>query len=331
MPNKHRKDYPRIIIAFDLGRVLFEFDYYLFFKKIKDKTRTSFSSIAHALFFDDFALDFEKGLVSGFDFYRKFKKEFKVEIDYSQFVNGWCKIFSPQKEVIELVRKLRFIYPLYLISNINKLHFDYLYKRWKNIFSLFDELILSFKVKSVKPERNIYKRLLSSGISPQDVIYIDDRKDLIKEARKIGLQCVRFQKVGGLVKDLKKKGVEIVEEEELKELLKIRRELKNLREILVEERGNLSLWRKRKKGWVVIQGMSEVKSFLKRKERVLFIYRGELNGKLRFKFFSSPGVKNFSFLKKEKKVDILILVIKSSFFDKGLEILIRFINRKQER
>ncbi|OQX81354.1 MAG: hypothetical protein B6D56_02765 [Candidatus Omnitrophica bacterium 4484_70.1] len=330
MLNKLRKDYPRIIIAFDLGRVLFNFDYYLFFKKIKDKTKTPFSSIAHALFFEDFALDFEKGLVSGFDFYRKFKKEFKVEIEYSQFVNSWCKIFSPQKEVIELVRKLRFIYPVYLISNINKLHFDYLYRRWKNVFSLFDKLILSFELKSVKPERKIYKRLLSSGISLQDVIYIDDRKDLIEEADNLGLQCIQFQKVGELIKDLRKKGVEIVEERELRQLLKIEKEAKTLKEILVEERGKLSLWRKRKKGWVVIQSISQVESFLKRKKRFFFVSQAKLNSKLRFRFFSSPGVKNFSFLKKERKVDILNLVIESSFFDKGLETLIRFINRRQE-
>lgn len=198
------------VLAFDLGRVLFDFDYNIALEKIKDKIGIPVQEVIRELFENDFGLSFEKGEVSPDEFYSRFKDTFKATLSYEYFVDTWCKIFSPQKDVIGLVRYLKGRYPLYLISNINELHFEYLFKEYPGVFSLFNEMILSFKVKSVKPEEAIYQALKdTAGVGFEDIIYIDDRKDLITKAKDFNLQCLQFTGFDQLLKDLQNLGISL--------------------------------------------------------------------------------------------------------------------------
>ena len=73
---------------------------------------------------------------------------------------------------------------------------------------MFQGLILSFKVKSVKPDIKIYRFLKElSGYEFKDILYIDDRQDLISAAKDIGLISIQFKGYGPLVEDLKKVGI----------------------------------------------------------------------------------------------------------------------------
>lgn len=192
-------------IAFDLGRVVFDFDYRIALKELNGKLKARSEEVIESLFYNNFALDFEKGLVSSVDFYKRFKNTFGVAANYEEFVSLWCAIFSPNKNVIGLIRKLKIHYPLYLISNINELHFNYLYGEYTNIFSLFDGLILSFKIKSVKPEKKIYDELkTTSGYNASDILYIDDRQELIAAAEALQFICIRFINYQKLLDDLKR-------------------------------------------------------------------------------------------------------------------------------
>lgn len=202
-------------LAFDLGRVLFDFDYSIALNKIKDKMGVSAEKIIHDLFYNNFATDFEKGLVSAHDFYLKFKNEFCIAIEYQEFIDVWCDIFTPKYEVIDLVDKLRLIYPVYLISNINELHFDFLQRKYPQVFSLFDKLILSFKIKSLKPEKEIYAELKKvSGRDYDHITYIDDRQDLIDEAKGLNLHCITFNGLAKLVEALREDGIVIADDHE---------------------------------------------------------------------------------------------------------------------
>lgn len=196
------------VLAFDLGRVLFDFDYNIALDKIKNEINVSGEKVIDELFENDFGLNFEKGLVTALEFYRHFKDTFKADLTYTRFADIWCKIFSPKDKVIDLARRLGSDYPLYLISNINQLHFDYLHDEYPQVFSLFRELILSFKVKSVKPEKLIYQILKDRAeVEFRDIIYIDDRKDLIAKAGEFGLQCIQFVSFDQLLGDLGALGV----------------------------------------------------------------------------------------------------------------------------
>ena len=195
------------VFAFDLGRVIFHFDYTIALKRIKEKG-ASVEKILHQLYENDFGLDFEKGLVSNRQFYLNFKNEFNVELDYEEFKDIWSDIFSPNHDVIDLIKRLKKNYPIYLISNINDLHFEFLHERYPQVFSLFNGLILSFKVKSVKPEKRIFEELKrTAGEEFENIIYIDDRQDLIDAAKPLDLQCIQFINLEQLTKQLNSLGI----------------------------------------------------------------------------------------------------------------------------
>lgn len=190
-------------IAFDLGRVLFDFDYSIALDKIQDKINVSKEKIITDMFYANFATDFEKGLISSNDFYLKFRKAYGADITYKEFISIWCDIFSPKPEIIALARKLRADYPLYLISNINEAHFKYLERGYPKVFALFKSLILSYEIKSIKPEKKIYEALrVAARQHYKNIIYIDDREDLILEAKKLNLNCIQFKNLKNLANSL---------------------------------------------------------------------------------------------------------------------------------
>ena len=191
------------VLAFDLGRVLFDFDYNIALNKIKDRITVPAEDIIHALFHENFTDDFERGLVSPEDFYLKFKEKTGLSLSYEEFVPVWSDIFIPKKESISLVRSLRRHYKVFLISNINVLHYRFLKERFGEVFSLFDAQILSFEVKQLKPSKQIYDILLEKAEArPDELVYIDDRADLISQAREQGLNCIQFRDIEQCAREL---------------------------------------------------------------------------------------------------------------------------------
>jgi putative hydrolase of the HAD superfamily len=192
-------------IAFDLGRVLFDFDYAIALRRLKGRINAPHAQVIEELFYKNFALEFEKGLVSGRKFYEKFKNKFGVDIGHDEFIVIWNEIFFPMPEVIDFAAKLSQHYPLYMISNINEWHFNYLYAKYPAVFDIFNKLVLSYKVKSVKPEKKIYAELKKmAGCKYSQIVYIDDRPDLITPARKLSLNCVQFRNLKQATQELKK-------------------------------------------------------------------------------------------------------------------------------
>lgn len=190
--------------AFDLGRVIFDFDYNIALEKMVGQITASKEKIIDELFYKDFGTDFEKGLISSREFYLKFKKEFGGAPIYEEFADIWCDIFSLNEKVKDLISKLSKTYSVYLISNINELHFEFLYTRHPDIFNLFNGLILSYQVQAVKPEKLIYETLKNlANTAYENIIYIDDRQDLIEEAKQLKLRCIQFTDFDRLVSNLR--------------------------------------------------------------------------------------------------------------------------------
>lgn len=194
--------------AFDLGNVVINFDYSLVIEKIRDKLTLPAEDFVGTVLGGEFIPELEKGLITVPEFYSRCVSFFKADINYADFKKLWCDMFWPNRPVIELIRKLKPSYPLYLISNISELHFDYLYGEFREVLDLFDQLILSYRVKSIKPEPEIYNCLLSvSGLNAPEIVYIDDRRDLVDKAMELRFKSIWFRGYESLLADLSGLGV----------------------------------------------------------------------------------------------------------------------------
>lgn len=197
-------------ILFDLGNVTVNFNHYLAVEKIKHLASKATEEI-YQLFFDSNITGlFEEGKLSPEEFYREVKKLLNFEINYAEFTGIWNGIFfvSPDNLKVQgLIKKFKERFKVILISNINKLHYDYLVKEYA-VFNDFDKHVLSYEVGARKPDSLIYRTALkAAGVAIGEAVYIDDREDLVNEGRALGIKSVCFKNYPALLADLSELGL----------------------------------------------------------------------------------------------------------------------------
>ena len=198
---------------FDLGNVILPFDFNPAFKRLGRIGKTDPQAIRR--FFHKrpwLEADCDEGRIHGLGLYRLLRKSFNLNaLPYGQFKHIWNDIFEENHEVSSIIRNLkRGGYRLVLISNTNKLHFDYLRVSYP-IINAFHRHILSFRIKRRKPHRKIYQiALKTSYAKPEEIFYTDDREELTQAASENhGVHSHTFRSAKGLKKALLSRGVRI--------------------------------------------------------------------------------------------------------------------------
>ena len=194
-------------IVFDLGNTLIRFDHAISARKVVNLFHLDTKKIYDTFFDSPLTRDFETGRISPREFYLRTTDYLGVNIPYKDFVDIWNDIFWEDTGMCELARSLKGSYALFLLSNVNRLHFDYIMKKF-DIIEIFDEVILSFMVGAIKPDRAIFDDVVKrAGGDRSKLLYIDDREDLTREATLLGIDSIRFENLDILNKKLKEKGV----------------------------------------------------------------------------------------------------------------------------
>jgi putative hydrolase of the HAD superfamily len=93
---------------------------------------------------------------------------------------------------------------IYLLSNFPKYGFKIIQSKF-NFFDKFHGKVISCDVKTIKPEKAIYEKLLNTySIEPNETIFIDDMEVNIKSAEDIGIKGLHFTKGMDLCMELTK-------------------------------------------------------------------------------------------------------------------------------
>ena len=194
-------------IVFDLGNTLIRFDHRISARKLVNLFHLDMKKVYDTFFDSPLTRDFETGRISPREFYLRTTRYLGVKIPYRDFIDIWNDIFWEDTAMCELARSLKGSYRLFLLSNVNRLHFDHIMKRF-DIITIFDEVILSFVVGAIKPDRVIFDDVVKrAGGDSSKVLYIDDREDLTREARLLGIDAIRFEGVDSLTEQLKQRGI----------------------------------------------------------------------------------------------------------------------------
>lgn len=195
------------VIIFDLGNTLIRFDHNISAKKFANLFNLDSEEVRRLFFDSDLTQAFERGRISPKDFYVRITGHLGVKIPFRDFVSIWNDIFWEDEGSCAIARRLKKDYKLFLISNISRLHYEYIAKKF-DILNIFDEIILSFAVGAIKPEKRIFEDAIRrAGGDKRSVLYIDDREDLIKEATALGIESIKYENSDKLDKDLRGKGI----------------------------------------------------------------------------------------------------------------------------
>lgn len=116
------------------------------------------------------------------------------------------------KHRLDLLKKLKPNYRLFLLSNTNETHVtefeSALYKQhgYKNLESFFETVYYSCRMGKRKPNADIFDYVLSThGLNPQETLFIDDSPQHIEGALKTGIHAKFLAKnrdVEDLIKEL---------------------------------------------------------------------------------------------------------------------------------
>lgn len=180
-------------IILDFGGVILDIDF--------DKTHQAFHKLGVNGISDQLRkelFNFEAGLSDAQSLFSAFRTESDKTISDEDINHAWCQLLRdlPQYR-IDYLSALGEKYPLYLLSNTNGLHIDYLRQRENSKFSqfenAFDKVFYSHEMQSRKPDSEIFLKMIDDiKIKPNETLFVDDLADNIETADKLGFQTWLF-------------------------------------------------------------------------------------------------------------------------------------------
>lgn len=208
--NKVDKHYSTIV--FDLGNTLIRVDHSISARKIANLFHLDSKKIYDTFFDSCLTRDFERGLISPKEFHKRAESLLGIRLPFKDFAAIWNDIFCEDEAACKLARELKKYYRLFLLSNVNRLHFEYIRKNF-DIIKIFDEVIVSYMVGAIKPDKIIFDYVIRrAGGDKSKILYIDDREDLIKEATVLGIPSIRYEGAEKLAEAMAALGIKNVAE-----------------------------------------------------------------------------------------------------------------------
>ncbi len=183
-------------IIFDLGSVLVNVEYERFIYRLKAK---GVSDDTYSNFFKGGnyrLLGYESGEISTEEFITKCLNGLHLKMERNEFAEAFNDMFSVIEPMKSLVKKLSAEnkYNLFLLSNTSPLHFEYI-KRKYDYINLLKKFALSYELKSLKPDDEIYTRTIEHlDIIPEESVFIDDIEENCTAAQKFGINTICYNK-----------------------------------------------------------------------------------------------------------------------------------------
>jgi putative hydrolase of the HAD superfamily len=178
-------------IIFDLGNVLLTFkprEFLLRFTNDNDRIDQFILNVTTS----ETWLKLDRGLLSLDNARKTFLKKFSQEKELiNLFFNNWLEIFSPIEKNIKILKELKSNrYQIFALSNFIKEAYNYVIEKFE-FFSLFNGQVISYKEKTVKPEKRIYEILLNRfNLIPNQCLFLDDYLIFLESAKKLGINTI---------------------------------------------------------------------------------------------------------------------------------------------
>lgn len=126
-----------------------------------------------------------------------------LEIHIKKCMDNWIEILTPIEGTVKILNELKEKgYKLYLLSNFHSLAFEAIYSKY-DFFKHFDGGIISYKENLLKPEAEIYTKLLDTyKLNAEECLFIDDTLVNVEAAAKIGIKTLHFESATHMVSAL---------------------------------------------------------------------------------------------------------------------------------
>jgi len=212
MPESQPTAPPRFLY-FDLGNVLFTFDKPRAVRQMAEVSGVALADIRTFFEETDYQKRLETGLVTPGEIHADFCQRFGVDPKNPRIESlseAGSDIFQLNAPIIPLLTRLALAnHRMGILSNTSLPHWEFLNAgQYWILRELFEVATLSFEVKSMKPDPEIYAAAAELvKMKPSELFFTDDLAENVEAARAAGWQATQFTSPSQLASDLRDLGI----------------------------------------------------------------------------------------------------------------------------
>lgn len=195
---------------FDLGNVLLYFDHDLACRQMAQVADASVEEVREVVFFSGMQVRYETGEIDTAGFHDYFCQRTGRRPDMTALAHAASNIFEPNHPVIEIAQSLHAqSRRLGILSNTCACHWEFCIDgRYPFLRECFEQYVLSYEAKSMKPDAEIYRAAISqAGVAAESIFFVDDRPENVAGALECGLDAVLYSGADRLRADLADRGI----------------------------------------------------------------------------------------------------------------------------
>lgn len=197
-------------IILDIGQVLGDFCWDGFLRNCGYDEETIQKVGLATVLSNDWAEE-DRGVLSNEELVQLFtKNDPSVEKEIRSFIENITNTVKEYEYSADFVKRLKeYGYKVYLLSNYGKRNFEYAKEHFKFI-QYVDGGVISYQVKHVKPEPEIYEALIQKyNIIPSEAVYLDDSSVNLEGAKPYGFYTIQVTDFEEAVEELRDLGIRV--------------------------------------------------------------------------------------------------------------------------
>jgi len=191
-------------IIFDLGSVCFDIDWLKISEEMVSKygVSTLVKSSGNKKLINLYNLTQEGKL----DIVKFFKELCGDKVNYEEFMASYKQSYKnnkhPNKNLIELMKRLKGKVELVCLSDTNQVHWEA--HQEQGSLNYFDKAFASFQIGGRKADKETFNKILKElEKKPEEILFIDDNEKNIDNAKSLGINVIKYKNSSQLIKDIK--------------------------------------------------------------------------------------------------------------------------------
>ncbi len=197
-------------IIFDFGNVVAFFDHGRAIAQLAPYTDLPPAELTLHLYGGPLEDAYERDAISTDEYVRQAIANGRLTCTRERFLAAFVDIFWQNREVCELIPRLKPVYRVILASNTTRAHYDEYSRAFEDTLSHFDHLGTSFAARSRKPEPAFCAHIQQyANAEPSECVFIDDMLTNIESAERFGWKGIVYRPDGTLADKLAALGVTV--------------------------------------------------------------------------------------------------------------------------
>jgi putative hydrolase of the HAD superfamily len=187
-------------IIFDFGGVIIPVDPMVYAEGMIELGCKDIAGLHEQFLREQVYSRFEKGEISPEEFRELLRSRFENHVTDAQLDHTWNLMLGEVPPYhVKFLEEIKSNYRTFLLSNTNKIHYDHYQAefckdyQYYSLDDLFEKAYYSFHLRLYKPDPAIFEFVLKdSGLIAKETLFIDDNRENVEAAKRIGLQGIHL-------------------------------------------------------------------------------------------------------------------------------------------